>query len=374
MQRRDSKLLKLIVLLAILFLIITRLQAAQAPNKQVWSSLIRVERDIPKPIESHPGNIYLDNEKLQIEVPPATPMQAVKWQMFDDKGKLLKQGKLEKSATYGFENIKIGKMPVGWYKIKFYDNTDKELLWTTAAVLKKLKAPTPMDSPICLDLATAWFGRNNPVEQQITANLATLAGVNWGRDRMKWGEMEPQPNFYPQNTTYDMSATIQAQAGLKTLQAFHDKPSWAEPVEEGHGRFPADLRHLYRFCKKMAQRYKGRVQAWEPWNEANAGNFGGQTIDEMCTMQKAAYLGFKAGDQDVIVCWNAYGGISTDLHTKGVLENQAWSYFDTYNTHSYAWDLRYYDLWKPVRQAACGRPIWLTESDRGIKYQGDSPW
>ncbi|HPS56353.1 MAG TPA: hypothetical protein PLP05_12210, partial [Sedimentisphaerales bacterium] len=99
-----------------------------------------------------------------------------------------------------------------------------------------------------------------------------------------------------------------------------------------------------------------------------------QTIDEMCVLQKAAYLGFKAGDPDLTVCWNAYGGISTDLHTKGVLENEAWSYFDTYNIHSYAWPTAYNDLWRPAREAACGKPIWLTESDRGLPCQDEGTW
>ena len=36
-----------------------------------------------------------------------------------------------------------------------------------------------------------------------------------------------------------------------------------------------------------------------PWNEANIDHFGGHTIDEMCSLQKAAYLGFKSRDPGV---------------------------------------------------------------------------
>ena len=57
----------------------------------------------------------------------------------------------------------------------------------------------------------------------------------------------------------------------------------------------------------MAERFHGKVIAWEPWNEGNAGNFGGYTLDELCTIQKAAYLGFKAGDPALTVCWNPLG-------------------------------------------------------------------
>jgi len=67
------------------------------------------------------------------------------------------------------------------------------------------------------------------------------------------------------------------------------------------GRFAPDLRPVYELGQALAERFRGRVQAWEPWNEANIAVFGGHTVDQMCAWQKAAWLGFKAGDPSVIV-------------------------------------------------------------------------
>jgi len=94
----------------------------------------------------------------------------------------------------------------------------------------------------------------------------------------------------------------------------------------------------------------------------------------MCSHQKAAYLGFKAGDPNIIVCWNVYAGGGTPLHAKGVLENQAWPYFETYNIHSYNKPDDYLKEFVPAREAACGRPIWLTECGIGLKAKTDIPW
>jgi hypothetical protein len=124
----------------------------------------------------------------------------------------------------------------------------------------------------------------------------------------------------------------------------------------------------------MARRYKGRVLAWEPWNEANITVFGGHTIDEMCAHQKAAYLGYKAGDPDLTVCWNVYAGAGTPLHTEGVLENQTWPYFETYNTHSYQKPDDYLKQFAPAREAACGRPIWITECGVRAMAETGRPW
>ncbi|MEZ6070450.1 MAG: hypothetical protein R3C10_09300 [Pirellulales bacterium] len=130
---------------------------------------------------------------------------------------------------------------------------------------------------------------------------------------------------------------------------------------------------MHRFCRAMAQRFAGRVEAWEPWNEANVADFGAHTIDEICTYQKAAYLGLKAGDPNVTVCWNATTGVPTDRQTAGVLRNQTTPYFDTFNIHSYDWPTSYERLWGPVRQAAVGKPLWITESDRGMAKPTDGP-
>jgi hypothetical protein len=164
---------------------------------------------------------------------------------------------------------------------------------------------------------------------------------------------------------------------LKVLQVFHDTPGWATDHEldgdRASRRFPRDLRHLYNFCKTVGRRYEGRVLAWEPWNEANIAMFGGHTIDQMCTHQKAAYLAFKAARRDLTVCWNVYAGSGTALHTQGVMENEVWPYFDTYNIHTYSKPDAYLNEFAPAREAACGRPIWLSECGIGLQWQR-WPW
>ncbi|MCK4886341.1 MAG: hypothetical protein KAS96_03075, partial [Planctomycetes bacterium] len=125
----------------------------------------------------------------------------------------------------------------------------------------------------------------------------------------------------------------------------------------------------------MAIRFKGRVHAWEPWNEGNCSGFGGMTIDELVNLQKAAYLGFKAGEPETVVCWNAYSGGFDELHIMGTFKNEAWSYFDTYNAHTYGCIEGYNSKFDLLRRAACGKPIWITEAERGdIDGIGPGPW
>ncbi len=341
-----------------------------------WRAMHVVERDIPEPLAGHPGNIFLEGENVAVAVPAEGPARITSWVAVDDAGETVARGEiLEK----GGRRLAVpGRLGIGWYRIEFHDSNGSVAGWTTCAILARLFAPVPQNSPVCIDTAISWFAHGDRTRQAQFANLAALAGVNWIRDRIRMREIHASPDGFAAETTYDTAAQVAHDSGLKVLQVFHDTPQWA--VDEhldgkgGRGRFPRDLRIVYNYCRELSKRFHGRVQAWEPWNEANISVFGGHTVDEMCSFQKAAFLGFKAGNPNITVCWNAYAAVPMNLHTRGVIENVTWPYFETYNIHTYDWPHSYNELWRPAREASCGKPIWITEADRGMKYTTTDPW
>jgi len=254
-----------------------------------WESRCTVERGIPEPMAGNPGNIYLEGSDVFVDI-PSEASSAVSWSILDDSYQVIASGAMPTGAE-----VDAGVLGIGWYWVSFRDGSDHEIWHTTTSVIARLQAPIQQDSPVCMDMATAWF-ESDVVELEKYVSLAALAGVNIARDRIWWREFEPSQGYYPANTKYDIAADIQSRWGLKVLQVFHDTPTWARVYGEP---LPIDLRHPYRSCKEMAKRFKGTVQAWEPWNEANLNGFGAQTIDETTSYQKAAYLGFKAGDPDL---------------------------------------------------------------------------
>ncbi len=265
-----------------------------------------------------------------------------------------------------------GALPVGWYRIEFLAQEGALLGFTTAAVLEAMVAPPGEDSPIALDVALAWLGAKDQRDWPLMAELTRRAGVRWVRDRIHWREVQEGSGTFLSHTKYDDSADIQAASGLKILQVFHTRPQWALLPPTGSKRPRTDLLKLYAFCKGMGERFHGRVQAWEPWNEGNAANFGGFTIDELCTIQKAAWLGFKAGDPAITVCWNPLGGINLPSQAADILRNETWPYFDVYSIHSYDWPHGFEGYWVASRDAASGRPLWVTEADRGLAVDPES--
>ncbi len=307
-------------------------------------------RGIPKPLAGHPGNVFLRGEHVRIALPDSSSQ----WTIRDYEGRDIA------SVPAGQKTGDLGKLPVGFYRA-MREGSD----WVSFAVLEPLKVPTPSASPIASDVAMAWFYPEGPMAE--AASLCALAGLNWVRDRLAWGHMEPDRGVWSGPNQYDRSAEAQSSAALNVLQVNHSSPGWAGPSGK---RFPLDLRDAYRFYREMARRWKGKVHAFEPWNEADIAVFGGHTGSEMATMQKASYLGIKAGNPEAIGGLNVFAAHVRaqldDLH-----DNEAWPYFDTYNLHHYEALSGYPKLYADHRSVSAGRPLWVTECAMPVRWSGD---
>ena len=315
------------------------------------------------------GAVFIEGEPVTVVRPEVSEAGGGTWQVLNDRLSLATSGTWSATDTV----IEVGTLPIGWYRIEFYDSAAQGAGFTTAAVLAPLKSAPPEDTPVALDIALSWVPEENVIAWETCAQLARYASVRMVRDRLRWRDIQPDPGPFLQTTKYDRTAAIQQEQGLQILQVFHQTPHWVWQQDADRGRIPADLRDTWRFCKDIADRFKGRVQAWQPWNEGNSNNFGGHTIDELCSHQKAAFLGFRAGNPDAVVSWGPLGGINSEGLCKGILDNGAPDYFDVYAMHSYDWAHDYPRLRQWAVKAASGKPLWVTECDRGISADPDSP-
>jgi hypothetical protein len=310
------------------------------------------ERELPRPLPNHPGNIFQQGEEVRVS-PPTKAAGA--WTCIDIEGKQVGE------PHAASETVDLGKLPIGYYELRGPAATDKVYL----GVIAPLVAPTPMTSPIGIDVGMAWFWPDDPSRKAV-ANICTLAGMNWVRDRMSWPELEPKPGEFSPRNRYDETAELQTAAGLQVLQVNHIGPPWAKNGR----RFPDDLRDAYRFYKEMATRFKGKLAALEPWNEADIEMFGGHTGSEMASMQKASFLGIRAGNPDMIACQNVFA-IARPETLKDFINNDAGPYFDRFDLHHYVNMDRYPEYYALYRSASAGKPMWVTEFNVTVDWSGD---
>lgn len=298
----------------------------------------------PRPLEGNPGNVFLAGQEVVVKTDDG------KWICVDYDGKPIAEGTGE---------AKLGKIGVGYYEIWQLGDDGSRKTRTTFAVLAPLKVPVPEDAPIALDTAAAWFFKNEKgFGLREAANLSSLAGVGWVRDRLSWKATEPEKGKFVENTIYDRSADAFASQGLKVLQVFHDTPPWAGKDPK---HFPDDLRDGYHYLKAMSARWKGKVQAWEPWNEGDTSNFGSHTGAEMMAYQKAAWHGIRAGNPDAIVGQNVFAEHRESGVILNFIENLDPAAFDTFNFHHYL-QSGIPHAYEVMEKASGGKPVWVTES------------
>lgn len=312
------------------------------------------QRVIPHPQSSHPGNIFVVGEDVTIPL-PASAGDA--WRLVNYEGNTVSEVHPADGKAV------LGKLPTGYYELR--SEADGKTVPVTLGVIEPLRALTPMDSPVGIDVSMAWFFP--PEKMETVANLCVLAGMNRVRDRLLWEQMEPKRGEFAPSNQYDVSLDVQRKAGLQVLQVSHVSAKWANP-DVTH--FPPDLRDIHDFYRELARRWRGRITAIEPWNEADLAEFGGHTGSEMASLQKAAYLGLKEGDLNVIACENVFA-IRRAATLSDFKNNDVWPYFDTFNLHHYEPLQNYPSLYSDFRAISAGKPMWVSECSVLVYWSGD---
>jgi len=312
-----------------------------------------------------PGNLFAFGHKVVVAL-RAPRALAAKWQVTDLDGKVAAQGAAELAG--GQATIEVTGLPRGYYELVAQAGSASARL--AFAVISDHSATAPPSGRLNVDGATAWLERRG--RHETIARMLRMAGIGWVRERFSWAGTEPQKGVVNWRQ-YDAVAEAFAKHGIRVYQIFHDSPAWSRAGRK-NTRNPADLRDVYAFAMRLAEHYKGKVQAWEVWNEPDI-FFWPDLSDTFGGVQKAAYLGFKAGDPEVLVLLGSFcrGRCAFDenLFASGIRD-----YFDVFNWHIYAPPehypatlARYLDL---LRQYECHeRPVWLTEA--GIRLRATEP-
>ena len=102
-----------------------------------------MRRTIPSTLAEQPGNIFLGGQNVVVPVPGGAA--AAGWECSDYEKRVILRGKGERAD--------LGQLVAGYYELLAVDGGGKRVGWTSLGVLEPLRAATPQDSPVCLDVA-----------------------------------------------------------------------------------------------------------------------------------------------------------------------------------------------------------------------------
>ncbi|MFQ6096309.1 MAG: hypothetical protein ACE5O2_01185 [Armatimonadota bacterium] len=314
-------------------------------------------------VTERPGNVFVDGQRPTFAVRPVST-EVMRYEVVDYWERTLARGEVK--AEGGEARLRLGVLPRGYYELTCIAG-DERAMAAFAVIADRKGAGLPENGRLAVDGATAWLSK--PEQWPVIAKMLRLAGIPWVRERLSWGQVEPERGEFAWGR-YDTVATAFAREGIHVYQIFHDSPGWSHEGRRGT-RCPDDMRDVYRFARAAGEHFKGRIQAWEVWNEPDIG-FWPDLSDRFSGVQKAAYLGFHdSGARTPVLLASLCRGPSR--FADALFESGIADYFDIFNYHEYADPTqaypriaeRYLDV---IERFGCGdRPVWVTEA--GIRLR-----
>jgi hypothetical protein len=133
----------------------------------------------------------------------------------------------------------------------------------------------------------------------------TQAGFNWMTEQIYWDAVETDVGVYDW-TELDNIVGEGNQAGLNIMLSFAHAPEFYRTPASG--LMPGDPSIFGQFMQAVAERYAGRVQAYEIWNEQNLDREAGPGNVDPTTylpLLEAGYSAIKAADPNALVLLGA---------------------------------------------------------------------
>jgi hypothetical protein len=214
-------------------------------------------------------------------------------------------------------------------------------------------------------------------------NETTWSAIEPAKGQFNWGKLDTAVTTAEANGVSDILMVL---AGTPAWATSDPKSGGLAGVLPGAAGAPANLKDWDDWVTAVATRYKGRITAYQPWNEANLSTFFTGTPQVMAQMTKRAYDIIKSIDPSATVVapstGTRLGGPFKKFYPAFLRELKALGWpVDAWAVHTYP-----ASLGTPIDRAALARnffavlaaegapekPIWDTENNFGLAGPGPS--
>jgi hypothetical protein len=196
--------------------------------------------------------------------------------------------------------------------------------------------PTPPKQWIA---GPAWVRPPAPVPRTlfgVTINSSTgatpafrVGAVRLWDSGTSWASLEPERGGPPDWTVLDRHIDGARRAGLPVLFVFGRTPGWASPggpkapyTGDSRASPPDDLRDWDHFVRAVAERYRGRIEAYELWVLGNDRRYFTGSVETLVEMTRRASRIIRAADPKATLVCPGMGNLWTPAG-RGVLRRFA---------------------------------------------------
>ncbi len=180
-------------------------------------------------------------------------------------------------------------------------------------------APAPLSPSVNLKGTTidrTLFGMHVFNLQDGVFPTVPIGSIRLWDNQTTWSSIETSQNVFDWTKLDSAVNTARGNGVSDILMVLAGTPSWgtddptsggAAGVLQGAAGMPKDLADWDDWVRQVATRYKGKITAYQPWNEANLVTFSTGTPQEMAQLTKRAYDIIKSIDPSATVVAPEHG-------------------------------------------------------------------
>ena len=234
--------------------------------------------------------------------------------------------------------------------------TPTPTLMATATATSTL-SPTPTITPTATRMIPNQNGQELGVQihlhgedpEKLIAHLNIL-GATWVKSQVSWKQFEPRRDEHDENWFGELDRLVELanENDIQVMLSVAKAPEWARPTNIEDGA-PTDPNEFQDFMRYIATRYKGRVSAYELWNEPNLQReWYGHTLSatDFSRLVILGAEGVRNGDPDALTISGApaatgvndgFIAIDDRYFLQGMLQAGIANYVDAIGVHPYSW-------------------------------------
>jgi hypothetical protein len=194
-----------------------------------------------------------------------------------------------------------------------------------------------------------------------------------------WARVEPAPGVFD-FSLLDQYVSLAAAHGVQIIYVLGNTPTWAsqDPTVVGNEHIPgasappSNVQDWQTFVQAVATRYRGRILAYEVWNEANLSSYWTGSLGDMLQLTQIAFQTIKQIDPAAAVLAPSVVGGGGLSYTNDFLSQGGDHFTDAIPYHLYDTSLLpeealpYFERVVSLAQQ-WSKPLWDTET-------GFGPW
>lgn len=210
-------------------------------------------------------------------------------------------------------------------------------LFCCAAASASAATQTPKLTPgptVGVQFHCTWSQYSDATRRAVMEKMAA-AGVKSVRVDVAWQSLQPKRRGVSRwhVRLVDRCVNIARANGMSVLGTLHGTPGWANRGRGGTTP-PTRVRDFARFARWSARHFRGRIGAWEIWNEPDYKVFFNGSTRKYVKLLRAAYPAIKKGDPNALV---VTGGVvhNNDRWLADAYKAGAKGAFDVVATHPY---------------------------------------